>query len=343
MKSPMRLIAKLLFLAVVLMLLGVGIVLAWFTSWRSDKIAELSSGSEIARTSLGEVEFTVRGDGPPVLVFHGAPGGYDQAMLLGSSLSDEGFQIIAPSRPGYLRTPLADRLTPSRQADAMEALLDTLGAPGVAVIGYSSGAPAALEFARKFPGRTWAVILISPVTTRFDHYDKLGGKEPGVLVLTGLKGDIGSWVAVEAVAKDPSRLLNDMLLSEGDTNASLRKTTVDYVIGHERQLDWFKSLIGTFAPLGPRDAGTRNDMVQIRGMAPFPFEEISAPVLLIHGDQDKIIPIEQARAAAARFPSGTFFEVAGAGHIPQLGPLGDEVQKRVAEFLRRYSGGQTQP
>lgn len=339
----MRLIAKLIFLLVVLVLLGAGVMLAWFTSWRSDKIAELNSGSEIVKTWAGEVELAVRGDGPPVLVFHGAPGGYDQAMLLGSELADEGFQVIAPSRPGYLRTPLVDRLSPSRQADAMEVLLTTLGVPGVAVIGYSSGAPAAMEFARKYPDRTWALILISAVTTKYSQYDKLMPQEPGVLVLTGLKGDIGSWLAVEAAGKEPRQLLDEVLLAEGNENSGIRKTTVDYVMDHEGQLDWFRSLIGTFAPLGPRDAGARNDMVQIRAMAPFPFAEITVPVLMIHGAQDKVIPVEQAREVVGKFPKATFFEVAGAGHIPQLGPLGDEVQKRITEFLRRYSGGQTQP
>ncbi len=132
------------------MLLGVGLMLAWFTSRRSDKMAELNSASEIAQTSAGEVEFLVRGEGPPVLVFHGAPGGYDQAMLLGAGLADQGFQIIAPSRPGYLRTPLTDRLPRVRPMPWLRC--STLfGAASVAVPGYSSGAPAALEFAWKYP------------------------------------------------------------------------------------------------------------------------------------------------------------------------------------------------
>jgi pimeloyl-ACP methyl ester carboxylesterase len=343
MKSPLRLFAKILFLLVVLALFGVGIVLAWFTSWRSDKVAELNSGSEIAQTSSGEVEFLVRGDGPPVLVFHGAPGGYDQAMLLGSALTDQGFQVIAPSRPGYLRTPLTDRLTPSRQADAMDALLNTLGAPSVAVIGFSSGGPAALEFARKYPNRTWALVLISGVTSRYNPFATPFREDPANAVLKGFKGDIGSWLAVEMAKDDPRALLKTVLETENMGNPAARRAAVEYVLGHEGQLDWFRSLIGTFAPLTPRDSGARNDMVQIRAMAEFPLGEITVPVLMIHGAEDDLIPVATARASAGKIPTATFFEVPGAGHIPQLGPHGDEVDKKITEFLRQYSGGQTQP
>ena len=129
MTSQLRVLAKASFLLCVLALLIVGLVLAWFASWRSDKLAALDSASEIAETELGEMEYMIRGEGPAILIFHGAPGGYDQAMLLGSSFAEEEFEIVAPSRPGYLRTPLATGKSPEEQADAMAALIDRMGIP----------------------------------------------------------------------------------------------------------------------------------------------------------------------------------------------------------------------
>ena len=86
MTASLRLLARSSFLLCVLVLLVLGLILAWFASWRADRLAALDSASEITKTDLGPVEFLSRGEGPAVLVFHGAPGGYDQAMLLGSSL-----------------------------------------------------------------------------------------------------------------------------------------------------------------------------------------------------------------------------------------------------------------
>lgn len=125
MKLSFRLLARIAFLLLVLVLLAIGGVLAWFTSWRSDRLAALDGASEVADTTYGKVEFVLRGEGPTVLVFHGAPGGYDQALLLGERLSEEGFQVVAPSRPGYLRTPLASGILPEQQAAAALAQLSS--------------------------------------------------------------------------------------------------------------------------------------------------------------------------------------------------------------------------
>jgi pimeloyl-ACP methyl ester carboxylesterase len=45
---------------------------------------------------------------------------------------------------------------------------------------------------------------------------------------------------------------------------------------------------------------------------------ISAPVLLLHGDQDRLINIRAARHAAKANPSWTFAIARGVGHVPQL-------------------------
>jgi pimeloyl-ACP methyl ester carboxylesterase len=59
-----------------------------------------------ADTQQGAVEYAIEGDGPPVLVVHGTPGGSDQALAMGRFLAEAGLRVIAPSRPGYLDTPL---------------------------------------------------------------------------------------------------------------------------------------------------------------------------------------------------------------------------------------------
>jgi len=46
--------------------------------------------------------------------------------------------------------------------------------------------------------------------------------------------------------------------------------------------------------------------------------EIDVPVLLLHGDQDRLINIAAARAAAAANPHWQFEVAQGVGHVPQL-------------------------
>ena len=53
------------------------------------EIAEIrrraKAGGRTAQTKAGSIEYAVEGSGPPVLVIHGAGGGYDQGLLLGRS------------------------------------------------------------------------------------------------------------------------------------------------------------------------------------------------------------------------------------------------------------------
>src|SRR4030067_2562040 len=67
----------------------------------------IASGSQIAQTPCGPIEYAVLGDGLPVLVVHGAGGGFDQGLDFGKPLAERGFRGIAMSRFGYLRTPFA--------------------------------------------------------------------------------------------------------------------------------------------------------------------------------------------------------------------------------------------
>jgi pimeloyl-ACP methyl ester carboxylesterase len=345
MKSPLRVIAKLVFLAVVVALFAGGVLLAWSTSWRSDKIASLDGASEVVKTKAGPVEFLVGGEGPVVLVFHGAPGGYDQAMLLASGLRDDGFQVIAPSRPGYLRTPLETGLLPTQQADAMAALLDDLGIQSVAVLGFSEGAPAALYFTLRHPERVAAMALLSPVTRRCEPpaAGEEAGGEFGRAILRGLTGDVGAWAAFEVAERDPRRGVEWLLELTSLQDRMQRSTTAHLVAANLEQRDWFEGLIGTFNPLSLRESGARNDLIQNRALDVIPFAKVAAPTLFLHGELDRCIPLADSRAAAAAIPGATLAVIPGAGHIVQLGEQSAEVRKTLTEFFRRYTGGQGSP
>ena len=102
----------------------------------------VNSGSQIAQTNCGPIECATAGNGPPVLVVHGAGGGFDQGLEVARLLIESGFQVITPSRFGYLRTPMPEReRLAETQADAHACLLDALKLSKVAVFGVSAGAP----------------------------------------------------------------------------------------------------------------------------------------------------------------------------------------------------------
>jgi len=105
----------------------------------------LTAGSQVVQTQYGPIEYRMWGEGPPVLVVHGAGGGYDLGVLQAMTFGGEGFRWISPSRFGYLRTPMPADASTVAQADAYAELLDALGIEQVAILAMSGGVPSSLE------------------------------------------------------------------------------------------------------------------------------------------------------------------------------------------------------
>ncbi len=99
-----------------------------------------SPASRFADTAFGRIEYLDRGQGLPVLVVHGSPGGHDQGSLMADFLVAAGLRAIIPSRPGYLGSELTDaNRSIDGTADAHAALMATLGIDRFAVLCWSSG------------------------------------------------------------------------------------------------------------------------------------------------------------------------------------------------------------
>jgi pimeloyl-ACP methyl ester carboxylesterase len=58
--------------------------------------------------------------------------------------------------------------------------------------------------------------------------------------------------------------------------------------------------------------------------------QISVPTLILHGDQDVIVPLSDAEYAAAQIPNSRFHILKGAGHVPTMTCPGE-----VAQLINR--------
>lgn len=174
------------------------------TYWRyrheiSDRTTTLEAKSSISRTAKGDIEYARQGSGPAALVIHGAGGGFDQGLYLAHEMLDDGYDVIAPSRFGYLRTPVPQDASHGPQADAHAALLDKLGVKDAIVMGVSAGAPSAIEFAVRYPERTRALILVVP--RAYDPTNQVGVEQTpqskAVIKLFENSADFPYWAATK--------------------------------------------------------------------------------------------------------------------------------------------------
>jgi len=127
--------------------------------------SQSDAGSNTVDTALGAVEYFEQGEGAPVLFVRGSPGGGDQGIAMSRFLVPQGFRAIAPSRPGYLGTPLTDSMaTPDQQADLELALMDALGVEQFAVMCWSGGGPSTYRLAAKHGDRVTALVMCAAVS-----------------------------------------------------------------------------------------------------------------------------------------------------------------------------------
>lgn len=281
--------------------------------------AAVEAGGTRVETECGLIEYAREGSGPPVLVVHGAGGGYDQGLMLGRELFGPGFDVIAPSRFGYLGTPVPGGLSPAAQADAHAALLDKLRIFGpVAVIGVSAGAPSAIELALRHPERVSALILAVPRAYAPDAPEVHAPAESGrvlKLVMTG--ADFAFWAAARFARRSIVRFLGVPPEVEAQAAPADR----------ERVTQVIRSIL----PLSKRMAGIETEAAaKIRG---WPLHRIKVPTLVISAMDDLYGTLPAAGYTAEQIPNAELMVLPSGGHL--MVGRGAEVRERIASFLQQ--------
>jgi len=284
-----------------------------FTSWKRETSARLQTGSQVAQTSRGQIEYATRGEGPVILLIHGTPGGYDQSMDFVSKNLE--FKIIAVSRPGYLRTPLATGRTPAEQADAFAALLDVLKIPKVAVAAISNGGPSALQFALRYPERCWGLVLICATTQPRTAASRPSSFNYQELFLIS---DFAQWFAL----KMPWKLMPEELKEKFPT---------------DEKREMFFKVAGSTAPISLRRAGVNNDRTQITTMlTTYPLENIRCPALILHGAEDTWVPISDAAFAAGKIPAAELVRFEKGDHFFLITHK-EEAEPKLIAWLKAHA------
>ncbi|HYO52055.1 alpha/beta hydrolase [Archangium sp.] len=278
----------------------------------------------VVHTRRGPVECASFGEGPAVLALHGAMGGVDQALLLARTAGVPGFRYIAPSRPGYLGTPISLGRTLDEQADLYRDLLDALGIERAAVMAVSGGGPSALQFALRHPERCWGLVIISSVCTRIEERLPL------------------AWYIMKLAARFGPLVARMRKKAEQDPDAAARRSIPDPTVRARTLRDpeagpLLRELqLSTYDRMPLRMPGTENDITLTRGELSFPLERIKAPLLVVHGTNDSMAPFAQAQLMAARVPGAELLAIEKGEHMSIFTDR-DVVRARVARFLGAHA------
>lgn len=309
-----------------------------FERWIKHTLSQLNAGSELIQTASGPIEYKKRGSGPVILCLHGGFGGYDQAFLMGDHLVKEGFTVLAPSRPGYLRTPLYVGETPEQQADAMIHLLDALKIDEVAVVGFSAGCSVAFQMALRHPNRVWGLVMesLGAQSTQGPVYEIITD-----LVTIEPLTDFGSWLLYLATHSDVRGTAEFILSLDTSLRGTPLQKRTKFVLQSSNQTRFFKQFMYSIIPLSARKDGILND---INNLDPWQTPDyigfyplITTPTMIIESVDDSNGNYQEAFFVSKQIPRTQLVSVGGSGHFIWLGEKTKQWEILFCRFLKTNS------
>ncbi|WP_040362422.1 alpha/beta fold hydrolase [Congregibacter litoralis] len=278
----------------VLLLVAVG---ALWTPDKSRSVLEaryLQGGEDLREVDGVRLHLRVSGppDAPALFLLHGFGASLHTWDAWARALEDR-YRVIRMDLPGAGLShpdPSGD-YSDERTLALMAAIMEDLAVARVVLIGNSIGGRLAWRFAAAYPGRVSGLVLISPDGFASEGFEY--GKAPEVSAMT------------ELMRYTLPRFLLEMSLRPAYGNPEI---LTDAVVSRYHDL--------MLAP-GSRDALIKR-MAQTVLVDPRPLlSRIPVPVLLLWGEEDGAIPIENAADYQANLPDSRLVTLPGLGHVPQ--------------------------
>jgi 3-oxoadipate enol-lactonase len=244
---------------------------------------------------------------PPVLFLPGA--GLNAAVALRSIVELQAHFDVLGARPGAVADAAAgDDVAVATVEDAV-ALLDGAGVDQAHVVGLSFGGVIAQEIAIRHPRRVCSLVL-GATSAGGELYAR---PEPGIRQfirrLSELPAEEGLWASVPYLYAAATRRDHAPLIGEDIARRLSR-------------------------PLDPRSYGRRRATARAHN-AGARLAQITAPTLVIHGEQDRVVPLENGRLLAGGIVGAQFTSVPGGAHaFPTDVP---EASRELVNFLRAHS------
>ena len=252
-------------------------------------------------------------DGPLLVCVHGLGGSLLNWAALAPLLTPT-CRVMALDLAGFGHTRSGARST-SVQANQRllhRFLTEVAGTPAI-LVGNSMGGLISILQSAERPDTVAGLVLVDPalpivLNARPDPrvvatFAAFLVPAVGRRVLSRRRDSASAGEAAHAMLKlccaDPSRVPADVV----DLHVDLADRRREYTDVDSEMLGAAQSLLWVLAD--------RRRYAELQ-------RSIDAPVLLLHGDRDRLVNIASARAAAAANPSWRFEVAHGVGHVPQL-------------------------
>jgi pimeloyl-ACP methyl ester carboxylesterase len=269
------------------------------------------------------VDFGGPDGAPTVVLVHGLGGSHLNWDLFAPLIRDRA-RVLALDLPGFGRSEPGGRRTTVHDNVAVldRFLTEVAGTPAVLIGNSMGGMISILETAASPQSVNGLVLLDAAVPGPRRALDPLVAFTFAVYAIP-MVGE--RFLALRRKRSTPMRQVRDMLRLCGVDPDALPPETID------RSID----LIGRREDVPAMDKAFLSAARSLLRILIDPrryraaMASITVPVLMVQGDEDRLVPVAAARDIAERHPGWRYLELPGVGHVPQL-----QVPEKVAgEFL----------
>lgn len=258
-----------------------------------------------------DLYYEIHGEGEPLLLIMGLSLTSKSWFRTLPALTEHYKVIIFDNRgvglSGKPNTPYSIGL----MADDTKAVLDAAGVEAAHVYGISMGGMIAQRFMIKYPERVKSLILGCTTSGGTNHV------QPSADVSMQMLSRASSTATPEEMAWATAPILYSQAFIENHRNLVAEDI--------ERRVEM---PVLPYAYLLQLQACMAHDTFN-------EINQINVPTLVIHGDEDKLVPYENGETLAEKIPNAEFLTIQGAGHI-YITEANDLVNKRVLEFLNKH-------
>jgi pimeloyl-ACP methyl ester carboxylesterase len=268
---------------------------------------------------------------PPMVLVHGLGGSHLNWVLIAPALAAER-RVLAVDLAGFGLTPAAGRsATVHSHAQLLDRFVrEVAGSPAV-LVGNSMGGMISILHAHAHPDAVAGLVLVdASIPVPWQRADLRVARDFALYAAPGL-GEL--YLTAARLRTTPrqqvERVLELCFADPGRACAEVTEASVE-LAGYRRTvrgtehalLQAARSLTGVLTRPG-----------RYRSM----MAGLDMPVLLIHGEQDRLVPVAAARNASAAFPCWDTTLLPGVGHTPQLEAPGDVVAA-IGSWAKRHPG-----
>jgi pimeloyl-ACP methyl ester carboxylesterase len=259
------------------------------------------------------LDFGGPADGPMIVCVHGLSGAAVNWAAIAPLLTDR-YRMLAPDLAGHGLTRSGGRGTDVVANRALlHRFIESVSAGPVILMGNSMGGMISLLEASAAGPALAGVILIDPalpfVPARPDPL------VAAIFVLCATPG-IGRLVMGQLRRLSPEATVAGLLRL---CCADASRVPADVVAMHVTVARQREPVTG----VGRETAAAMRSVIATAGLGSGQayrrgIRSITCPVLLLHGDRDRLVPVSAARSAAREHPSWSLVVLPGVGHVPML-------------------------